>query len=127
MRMIPCMNKRFIGVNIFLLAVLFLMSVTTVYAQLDSSPSFENPLGNDIDTVMQFFKILLGDIIVPIGSVIVAFFIIWSGFLFVTAGGNEEKIRTARTTFTWTMIGAAILLGAWTITPAISILKLLFP
>lgn len=47
-----------------------------------------------------------------IGSIVVVFMIIYCGFLFVTAQGNEEKLTTAKRALTWTLIGAAILLGA---------------
>lgn len=55
-----------------------------------------------------------------IGVPIAAIFIIYSGLLFVTARGNEEKLKSAKKTFMWAMIGAAILLGAWVIAKAIS-------
>lgn len=81
--------------------------------------TFDNPLNTDITDLMTLLETIIQDIIIPIGVIVVVFFIIWSGFLFVTAGGSEEKIKKARTTFTWTMIGAAILLGAWAITTTI--------
>ena len=81
--------------------------------------TFENPLNTNITDLMELLETIIQNIIIPIGVIVVAFFIIWSGFLFVTAGGSEEKIKKARITFTWTMIGAAILLGAWAITTTI--------
>jgi len=96
-----------------------MVTAPDVFAQGGGGPAFENPIGPEPDNIIAFFQIILNEIVVPIGAVVVAFFIIWSGFLFVTAGGNEEKIKTARTTFTYTVIGAAVLLGAWTITQAI--------
>jgi hypothetical protein len=38
--------------------------------------------------------------------------IVYVGFLFVAAQGNEEKIRSARSALVWTVIGGLILLGA---------------
>jgi len=55
-----------------------------------------------------------------IGIPIAAIFIIYSGLLFVTARGNEEQLKKAKTNFMWAMIGTAILLGAWVIAKAIS-------
>ena len=55
----------------------------------------------------------------PIGSVIVVFFIIYAGFLFVTARGNEKKLETAKKTFVAVAIGTVILLGSWSIAAAI--------
>lgn len=50
-----------------------------------------------------------------IGIPIVALAIIFSGFLFVFAQGNEEKLKTAKDALLYSIIGAAILLGSWAI------------
>ncbi|MDP2593236.1 MAG: pilin [bacterium] len=52
---------------------------------------------------------------IKIGLPIVALAIIYAGFLFVFARGNPEKLGTAKDTLLYTLIGAAILLGAWAI------------
>lgn len=69
-----------------------------------------NPLG-ETNTLAAFIGKIL-DVVFNIGSVIAVFFIIYSGFLMVTAGANEEKLSKARQAFLWTVIGVAILLGA---------------
>ncbi len=56
--------------------------------------------------------VILDKAVKPIGGVIVVIMIIYSGFLFVTARGSEDKISEARRNFTYTAIGAAILLGS---------------
>lgn len=43
---------------------------------------------------------------------IVVLMVIYSGFLFVAAQGNEEKLKTAKRTIMWTIIGALIVLSA---------------
>ncbi len=58
-------------------------------------------------------------IVAQIGFPIAALAIIYSGFLFVTARGNEKQLEDAKRTFLWTIIGTAILLGAWAIAIAI--------
>jgi len=45
--------------------------------------------------------------------------IIYTGFLFVEAQGSPEKITKAKKALTYTIIGAAILLGAFVIADAI--------
>ena len=37
----------------------------------------------------------------------------------MTAQGNETKLEKAKTTFLWTVIGAAVLLGSWAIAQVI--------
>ena len=77
-----------------------------------------NPLVG-IDTIGDFIKNIF-DLILKVGIPIVALFIIYSGFLFVAAQGNSEKLKKAKETFIYTIIGAAILLGAWVIAQAVS-------
>lgn len=71
-----------------------------------------NPLKytNIADVIVEILKVIS-----YLGFFIAIFFIVYSGFLFVTAQGNEEKLKEARTNFYWTVIGVAILLGAWAI------------
>ncbi|MBI2096420.1 MAG: hypothetical protein HYT43_02190 [Candidatus Taylorbacteria bacterium] len=69
----------------------------------------DNPL--KYDSIQGFIAAIL-DIVVNIGAVIAVFFFVYSGFLFVSARGDTEKLKTARATFFGTVIGTAILLGA---------------
>lgn len=77
----------------------------------------EDPLGEG--TTLEGLILKLFEIIMYIGVPLVAFFLIWSGFMFVSAQGNPEKLETARNRLLYTIIGAIILLGAWTISQAI--------
>ena len=54
-----------------------------------------------------------------IGVPIVALAIIYSGFLFVTASGNSEKLKKAKSALLYTLIGAALLLGSLVIANSI--------
>lgn len=69
-----------------------------------------NPLGN-IDSLEELLAAVLRAI-VRIGAMILVLVLVWVGFLFVMAQGNEEKLRTARSALMWTVIGGLILLGA---------------
>lgn len=77
-----------------------------------------NPLSN-INTINDLIKTLLEGLI-RIGMPIIALAIIYSGFLFVFARGNSEKLTQAKDTLLYTLIGAAILLGSWGIAQLIS-------
>ena len=48
----------------------------------------------------------------PIAIALAVFMLILSGLQFVLAQGNEEKIKKARNTFKWTVIGIAVVVGA---------------
>jgi len=47
---------------------------------------------------------------------VIVFFLIYSGFMYVTAQGNPEKIKQASLALTYGIIGGVIILGSWAIT-----------
>jgi heme/copper-type cytochrome/quinol oxidase subunit 2 len=77
---------------------------------------FTNPISS---STLDGFVLKILDVVVTLGAVAVAFFIILAGFKYVTARGDEKKISSAHETLTWTIVGAAILLGAKVIASAI--------
>lgn len=84
----------------------------------DSAPDteFPNPVKSDT-----FGKLItkLAKIITVVGMPFVVFFLLLSGFYFVTAQGNEQQVEKAKKILFWTVIGAAIIVGAWAIATAI--------
>lgn len=77
----------------------------------------QNPLKN-IGSLPDLINALL-DAVVDIGIIIVTLALVYIGFLFVAAQGNEEKLRNARAALMWTLIGGLILLGAKAISEVI--------
>lgn len=77
----------------------------------------QNPLNAN-----NFGKVIenLAKAVTTIGIPLAAIFIIYSGFLFVTAGGDEKKLKTAKDTFFWAVIGAILIIGAWVIARALN-------
>ena len=63
---------------------------------------------------------VIRDVVNPRGGVVAVFFIVYSGFLFVTARGSEDKLKTAKRALLYSVIGTAILLGAWVIAEVIA-------
>lgn len=61
----------------------------------------------------------IAKIVAQVGLPIAVIAIIYAGFLFATARGNEEQIKTAKKAFFWAIIGTALVLGAWAIAEAI--------
>lgn len=72
--------------------------------------TLKNPIKSN--TVQEFVRAILEGII-KIGIPLIALAIIYSGFLFVAAIGNPGKIEEAKSALINTLIGAALLLGAW--------------
>lgn len=71
------------------------------------------------DTLVEFFREIL-KIAAQIGSIFVVVGFVYTGFLFVKAQGNAEELATAKRSFTYTVIGAALVLGAWAFAMAIA-------
>lgn len=102
---------------------LFLIALTGVAHAVDNthvSTTIDNPFGGAGSTLPQLFAAIIDKIILPIGGVVAVISFIWSGFLFVTAQGDEGKLKTAKTALLYTAIGTAILLGASAITKILS-------
>lgn len=79
----------------------------------------QNPLGEGgVRSFTGFVERVL-NIVIMVGVPIVVLAIIWSGFLYVKAQGNPEKIKAAHQTLFWTIIGAVLLIGSYTIATAI--------
>lgn len=59
------------------------------------------------------------EFVIKIGTVVVVLMLVYVGFLFVTAQGNETKLTTAKQALLWTIVGALILLGSQAISVGI--------
>lgn len=88
----------------------------TVTATLDNP---FNCNGVDPCTLFTMFEAIINDILLPIGGVLAVMAFIYSGFLYVTARGNETKLKTAHMALLYTSIGTAVLLGSWVIAEVI--------
>jgi len=69
----------------------------------------ENPLR--ASSITQFFLDLL-QIILIFAVPIIVFFIIYAGFLYVTARGNQEQVTKASRALGYAILGGVIILGA---------------
>jgi len=101
-------SKKII-VHITTTSALLAASAQKVFAQ------YVNPInpGGDgaIDTIPDFLALVLNGLSLLLMPLVVIF-IIYAGYLFVTAQGEEGKIQKARTALLWTIIGAGVILGA---------------
>lgn len=111
------MKKKILPIIVFIFFT-FILS-TNVFAQSTGfNLDFTVPNPIKADNFDDFMGKLL-EIVFLIAIPIITIFIIYSGFLFVTAQGNAEKIETAKKNFMWVLIGSAILLGSWLLANAI--------
>lgn len=75
--------------------------------------TIHNPLGVDVD-LLDFLRKLFRTM-VKIALPFLVIFMIYSGFMFVEAQGNEEKLSKAKKNFLYVIIGACLIFGAWLI------------
>ena len=114
--------KRILTVLLMtLLAAMLFGGVADVAFAQGEYPNPIKILGADGQAVKDIpsFLLLLVDLVFLIATPIIVIFIIYAGFLFVTAGDNEAQVTKAKTVILWTLIGAAVLLGAKVIAAAI--------
>jgi len=86
--------------------ILFLVPI--FYAQAEVV-KLKNPL--KVDTIEDLLIGIL-NIVMVIATPIIIFFIIYAGFMYVTAAGNPEKIKKATNALTYAIIGGVIIIGA---------------
>lgn len=99
----------------FLFTTVSLFHVTAAFAQGDpaegegAAVQLVNPL--KINSIEELLTTILGVVIILAAPVIV-FFIIYAGFLYVTARGNAEQITQANRALTYAIIGGVIIIGS---------------
>ena len=89
----------------------FVLSFSTVFAQgtVSQSISITNPLrvGSLNDLLLAILNI-----IIVLAIPVVVFFIIYAGFLYVTARGNASQVEQATRALTYAIIGGVLIVGA---------------
>ncbi len=94
-----------------LLSLSTLLLPTLVLAAGFDNPLKENTLEGILGLIIDSAIILLMPIVILM--------VIYSGFMFLMARGNEQKLKTAKTNFVWVVIGLVVLLGAKIISAAL--------
>lgn len=79
------------------------------YGSSMSSIKTFNPLG---ESSLYGIANAILDILMVFAVPIILFFIVWAGFLYVTAGGKEDQITKATKALMYAVIGGVIILGA---------------
>jgi len=107
--------KSFLRQTALLLPIIMLTFVVVVHAQTNpctnsSTNCFQNPTGS---TTFDGFLAAAMTAMVKIAVPIITVFIVYSGFLFVTAQGNQAKLETAKRNFMYSVLGALLILAAW--------------
>jgi len=94
------------------IALLAFLPIFMVSAGEGIVGTIKNPLGSGGPGTIQEFLLAFLEGITQLALPIVILAVIYSGFLFVKAQGNPEEITKAKEALMYTLIGAAVLLGA---------------
>ncbi len=110
---------------IHLASASLLLGVFAVAAHAANLPAggdtskIDNPLGSSTNSLAAFFDTIVG-VAIELGTIVSVLAIMYGGFLYVSAQGNEEQLAKAYKTITWALVGTAVLLGSRTIMAAVS-------
>jgi len=114
-------------VLIFSLSVIVSAQLCFAWQVFAANPTMEipNPVGtNTFEGLVQNVAKWFYYIMVPLASIV----ILYAAFLFLTSGGDEEKVKKAKRAITYAVVGIAIILiGAGFITLIKSLLSVNSP
>jgi hypothetical protein len=104
--------------------LVFFLKLETVFffshiAIASAQSSLNNPLNSNFSSIPAFIAGALKALALIALPIIVLFLVI-SGFYFITAQGNHEKLDKAKLNFFYVVIGAILILGAWIIATLIA-------
>lgn len=104
----------------FILSLMFTSVVVKADKPVDKPIEITSGIKNPIkaDNLQDFIQSFIKGVLL-IGIPILVLFIIYAGFLYVKAQGNPGELEVAHRTLLYTIIGAALLLGAFVIANAI--------
>lgn len=93
----------------FLISFLFFYLTIAAFAASAQAINIPNPIvSGDIPTLIDKIATwLLG-----IGTVLATIVVLWAAFLFMTSGGNKDRVTQARQTLWYAIIGLVVLLLA---------------
>ena len=106
--------KLFLLLSVLITAPVFVLAQSQTTGQTQGSQTtgqtpggIQNPLkSNDLSQLLDNIINFLLTLAAPIAVIMM----IYAGYLFITASDNEEKVKTARKTMLYVVIGIAILI-----------------
>src|SRR3989338_2167237 len=119
------MMKKTILASAFSFLIILSFGVATVYdqgegdntcegeGQNSNCTSLHNPLKSGTDNLFVLLKIIINDILLPIGAVLAVMAFIFVGFKYVMAQGKPAELEKAHKALLYTAVGTGVLLGSW--------------
>jgi len=104
------MKKTIASLLLIMIAGMFFSPTALVLAQEeDGTTVLENPL--NIDSIEDLIQNIV-DWIFKIALIVAPLMIIIGAFIFLTSGGNMEKVTQGKNIIKWSVIGLAIIVGS---------------
>ena len=116
------MNPFSAKIRVIITGIATYFIAATAFAQdcaSNGSNCLGNPLNPSFSSIPNFIAGALR-VMVELALPVLTLMIVYSGFLFVFARGNQEKLSTAKNNLMYVIIGAILILGAWVIATLIS-------
>ena len=110
------MNKQLIKRVMATGATMALLAPLAALAQIDTGGTLPDQFGLGTGTDVKGAIINIVKFLLTFLGLIAVIIILYGGFQWMTAAGNEEKITSARGTLTAGLIGLVIILAAYAIT-----------
>ncbi len=104
------MEQKLIKAAFWGMALSFLVLPLVAMAAMEPVPSTALSLENVYTKFVELMKYVF-----IFAIVLAVIMMIWGGISYMTASGDDEKIKTAKKRIIWGVIGAAIVIGAWTL------------
>ena len=106
-------------VSVIFLFVIRMQSVLASYLDIFTEKAYDKELPGDpqeriLITVGRYIQVFL----TAVGALLIGI-ILYGGYLWMTAGGNEEQVKTAKKWISNSVIGLAIVSLAWAIAATI--------
>ncbi len=102
--------------NLLIFALFFGIMTISAYSAL--ALEIPNPLGSGASTIPQLID-KIATWLLEIGLVISTIIILWAAIVFMTSGGNQQRVTQARQTLWYVIIGITVLLLAKGVTSLI--------
>jgi len=108
-------NELFNKMRKYLVFILSLTLITLIAAPA-LGVTFPNPFGEEgPQDVVSLFNSIINFLILRVAPLVAMALIIYAGYLYMSSGGNEQKIRTAHRALIWALVGFAIVLLSYSI------------
>lgn len=92
----------------------FLLAKQALGDDVATTANLQNPLGSNNLTPQVLSGRIISSMLGISGSIALIMFVV-GGFYWLTAGGNEERIKKGRQTLEWATFGLIVIFGAYVI------------